>query len=146
MFELLSYDDIQVGDRVSLRKTITEADQAMYSAAIGGFGPVHNDDGYASQTRFGERIASGIMIAGMCTSILTSHLVGVAPVSIEDRFRFVGAVRFGDTLTVEVWVEAKDPARRTLDWRASVRNQDGVEVVQANATMKYPRALMPASA
>lgn len=142
MFENKSFQDINIGDRVKLRKTITEADQAMYSAAIGGFGPVHIDDGYAKATRFGERIASGIMLAGMCTSILTSHLVGVVPVSIEDRFRFVGAVRFGDTITIEVWVADKNREERTLQWQARAYNQDGVEVLLAEAKMKFPRSSM----
>lgn len=143
MFEKKTFQEINVGDRVKLRKTITEADQAMYSAAIGGFGPVHIDDGYAKTTRFGERIASGVMVAGMCTSILTSHLVGVVPVSIEDKFRFVGAIRFGDTITIEVWVTAKSKEERTLDWRAMAYNQDGVEVLIAEAKMKFPKSSMP---
>jgi 3-hydroxybutyryl-CoA dehydratase len=139
MFEVREYDDIKVGDKVRLTRTISEAEQALYSASIGGFGPVHIDDGYARTTRFGERIGSGIMLAGMCTSILTSHLVGIVPVSIEDRFRFTGAVRFGDTITIEVSVTAKDPERRSIEWKGRATNQDGVEVLQAEATMKYPR-------
>lgn len=139
MYEVKSFDDIRVGDRVSMSKTITEADAAMYSAATGAFGPVHVDEGYAKKTRFGTRIASGLMIATMCTGILTSHLVGIAPVSIEDTFWFTGPIAFGDTVTVEVWVAEIDREKRTIVWEALARTQAGVEVVKARATLKYPK-------
>ncbi|MSO53894.1 MAG: acyl dehydratase [Rhodospirillales bacterium] len=143
MYQIKTWDEIGVGDRVSIAKTITEIDSAMYGSATGDFGPVHNDTGYASKTRFGARIASGIMVAGICTSILTSHLVGIAPVSIEDRFWFTGPVKFGDTVTIDVWIVEKNAEDRTIIWEASARNQDGLEVLKARATMKYPRRPTP---
>ena len=87
--------------------------------------------------------ASGIMVGGIFTSILTSHLVGVVPVSIEDRFWFTGPVKFGDTLTIEVWIADKNADDRTIVWEASATNQDGGEVLTARATMKYPRRPPP---
>jgi 3-hydroxybutyryl-CoA dehydratase len=139
VYEVKSFDAIQVGDRVRVSKTITEADAALYSAATGAFGPVHVDEGYAKKTRFGTRIASGLMVATTCTAVLTSHLVGIAPVSIEDTFRFTGPVFFGDTVTIEVWVAEVDRERRTIVWEASARTQAGTEVLQARATLKYPK-------
>ncbi|WP_138471865.1 MaoC/PaaZ C-terminal domain-containing protein [Poseidonocella sp. HB161398] len=139
MYELRPIDDITVGDRVSITKTITEADGAMYVAATGDFGPVHVDDDYATTTRFGERLAPGILVGGICTSILSAELVGTLGVSIRDCFWFTGAVRYGDTLTFELWVAAKDEEARTVDWAASARNQDGTEVLKVDATLKFPR-------
>jgi acyl dehydratase len=133
------FDELAVGERVSISKTITATDAALYAAATGDFGPVHFDEGYARETRFGERIAPGIMVAGIATSILTGELVGVLGVSIEDTFRFTGAVRYGDTVTMDVWIAEMHPESRTLVWRASARNQDGTEVLQAVATLKFPR-------
>jgi len=139
MHEIKQFDEINVGDRASIAKTITEADGALYVAATGDFGPVHVDDGYASRTRFGERIAPGIMVAGIATSILTARLVGILGVSIEDTFQFTGPVRYGDTISFDVWVVEKHPENRTMIWEASATNQDGLEVLRARATLKFPR-------
>lgn len=139
MHEVKWFDEIKVGDRASIAKTITEADGALYIAATGDFGPIHVDDSYARATRFGERIAPGIMIAGIATSVLTGQLVGILGVSIEDRFWFPGPVKYGDTVTVEVWVAEMNPEDRTLIWEASARNQNGTEVLRARATLKFPR-------
>jgi 3-hydroxybutyryl-CoA dehydratase len=139
MYEIKPFDSLNVGDRVSVSKTITEADGALYIAATGDFGPVHIDDGYASTTRFGKRLAPGIMVAGLCTSVLTSELVGTLGVSIEDRFWFTGPVFYGDTITIDVWISDRIPESRTLVWEASARNEEGREVLKANATLKFPR-------
>ncbi len=139
MYDFKSFDDLNVGDRVAISKTITEADGALYIAATGDFGPVHVDEVYAGATRFGKRLAPGIMVAGLCTSILTSELVGVVGISIEDRFWFTGPVVYGDTITFEVWIAEKREENRTVIWQASARNVDGLEVLKAEATLKFPR-------
>lgn len=139
MYEVKSFDDLKVNDRVSLGKTITEADGALYIAATGDFGPVHVDDIYAGTTRFGRRLAPGIMVAGLCTSVLTSELVGTVGVSIDDRFWFTGPVFYGDTITFEVWIAEQIDETRTIIWEASAKNEDGLEVLKARASLKFPR-------
>ncbi|MCA0996818.1 MaoC family dehydratase [Alloyangia pacifica] len=139
MYDIRNIDELDVGDRVTVSKTVTEADGAMYIAATGDFGPVHVDEGYASTTRFGERLAPGILVAGICTSVLTAELVGTVGVSIRDSFWFTGAVRYGDTITFDIWISGKDEENRTVDWQASAKNEEGVEVLKADATLKFPR-------
>ena len=139
MYDVVPFADLRVGDRVSVSKTVTEADGALYIAATGDFGPVHIDDSYAADTRFKRRLAPGLMVAGLCTSILSAELAGVLGVSIEDRFWFTGPVYYGDTITIDVWISERDEERRTLVWEASAVNETGNEVLKARATLKYPR-------
>jgi 3-hydroxybutyryl-CoA dehydratase len=139
MYDIKPFDSLSVGDEVSICKTITEADGALYIAATGDFGPVHIDEGYASGTRFGQRLAPGILVAGICTSVLTAELAGTLGVSIEDRFWFTGPVFYGDTLRFRVWIAALDAGTRTAVWQASAENEAGKEVLKAEATLKFPR-------
>src|SRR4051794_26071488 len=138
------FDEIAIGDRVEVSKTVTEPDAVLYAAATGDFGPVHFDETYARQTRFGRRLAPGIMVAGIATSVLTDQLVGTLGVSIEDRFWFTGPVLYGDTITIAVWISAKDAANRTISWEASGRNAAGMEVLRAETILKFPRTAMRA--
>ena len=139
MYDIKPFDSLSVGDEVSICKTITEADGALYIAATGDFGPVHIDEGYARGTRFGQRLAPGILVAGICTSVLTAELAGTLGVSIEDRFWFTGPVFYGDTLRFRVWIAALDAGTRTAVWQASAENEAGKEVLKAEATLKFPR-------
>jgi len=139
VYDLKPFDSLSAGDRAVMTKTVTEADGALYIAATGDFGPVHVDDGYAAGTRFGRRLAPGIMVAGLLTSVLTAELAGTIGVSIEDRFWFTGPVFYGDTLTIEVWIAESRPDTRTIVWEGSCCNEEGLEVLKARATLKYPR-------
>lgn len=139
MYELKPFDSLHLGQTVSVRKTITEADGALYIAATGDFGPVHVDDSYAATTRFGQRLAPGIMVAGICTSVLTAELAGTLGVSIEDRFWFTGPVFYGDTIEFKVWIAQMNAETRSVIWQASATNTDGKEVLKAEATLKFPR-------
>lgn len=139
MYELKPFDSLHLGDTVSVRKTITEADGALYIAATGDFGPVHVDDSYAETTRFGKRLAPGIMVAGICTSVLTAELAGTLGVSIEDRFWFTGPVFYGDTIEFKVWIAQMNAETRSVIWQASAINEEGKEVLKAEATLKFPR-------
>lgn len=139
MYDPKPFDSLAIGDRAVVSKTVTEADGALYIAATGDFGPVHVDEGYAAGTRFGRRLAPGIMVAGLCTSVLTAELAGTIGVSVEDRFWFTGPVFYGDTITIEVWIAERHPETRSLVWEASARNESGLEVLRARATLKYPR-------
>lgn len=139
MYELKPFDSLHLGDTVSVRKTITEADGALYIAATGDFGPVHVDDSYAETTRFGKRLAPGIMVAGICTSVLTAELAGTLGVSIEDRFWFTGPVFYGDTIEFKVWIAQMNADTRSVVWQASATNEEGKEVLKAEATLKFPR-------
>jgi 3-hydroxybutyryl-CoA dehydratase len=139
MYDIKPFDSLQPGDEVQTTRTITEADGALYIAATGDFGPVHIDDGYAATTRFGQRLAPGILVAGICTSVLTAELVGTLGVSIEDRFWFTGPVFYGDTLRYRIWIDAMDESTRTVVWKASAANEGGREVLKAEATLKFPR-------
>jgi 3-hydroxybutyryl-CoA dehydratase len=139
MYDVIPFADLSVGDRVSVSKTVTEADGALYIAATGDFGPVHIDEDYAGKTRFGRRLAPGIMVAGLCTSVLTAELAGVLGVSIEDSFWFTGPVFYGDTITIDVWIVEKHEETRTLVWEAAAVNEEGLDVLKARATLKYPR-------
>jgi 3-hydroxybutyryl-CoA dehydratase len=139
MYELKPFDSLHLGQTVSVRKTITEADGALYIAATGDFGPVHVDDSYAATTRFGQRLAPGIMVAGICTSVLTAELAGTLGVSIEDRFWFTGPVFYGDTIEFKVWIAQMNADTRSVIWQASATNEEGKEVLKAEATLKFPR-------
>ena len=139
MYELKSFDRLRLGETVSARKTITEADGALYIAATGDFGPVHVDESYAETTRFGRRLAPGILVAGICTSVLSAELAGTLGVSIEDRFWFTGPVFYDDTLEFKVWIAQMNPRTRSVVWQASATNERGQEVLKAEATLKFPR-------
>ena len=62
------FEDLQVGQTASLGKTITEADVLLYAAVSTDTNPIHIDAEAAKQSLFGERIAHGMLSAGLISA------------------------------------------------------------------------------
>ncbi|MER2000914.1 MAG: MaoC/PaaZ C-terminal domain-containing protein, partial [Lysinibacillus sp.] len=59
-----SYEEIQIGDKASFTKTISESDVYQFAGITGDFNPVHVNSEFANQTIFKERVVHGILTAG----------------------------------------------------------------------------------
>ena len=56
----LTIDQLEVGQKASFTKTVTEADVYNYAGVSGDFNPAHMNEEYAKNTAFKTRIAHGI--------------------------------------------------------------------------------------
>ena len=54
------YEDIHVGDKASLSKTISEYDVYAFAGVTGDFNPVHVNAEFAKNSLFKQRIAHGM--------------------------------------------------------------------------------------
>ena len=107
----------KVGDAATRTKTITDEDVRAFAELSGDRNPVHLDDEYASGTRFGRRIAHGMLAASLVSATLANELPGPGSVYLSQTLRFVAPVFPGDTVTarVEVTKVREDKPIVTLD-------------------------------
>lgn len=131
------FEDFEVGATfVTAARTITEADVVTFAGVSGDFNPLHVDREFAKAGPFGEPIAHGLLVLsiasglGVQTGIFTG--TNLAFLGIED-LRFVGAVRFGDTIRMESTViETRRTSKRDrgiVRISQEIKRQDD-EVVQ----------------
>lgn len=90
---------------VTQRRTITEADVVSFAAWSWDTNPVHTDEDYGRDTRFGERVAHGLL--GMSVSMGLASRLGVFEGSSVallgvDEWRFLLPLRIGDTVHCRV--------------------------------------------
>ena len=95
---------LQVGDTAEFSKTITDEDIRAFADLTGDHNPVHLDDGFAATTRFGRRIAHGMLSAGLISSVLANKLPGQGTVYLSQTLNFVAPVYPGDTVRARVTV------------------------------------------
>lgn len=93
-------DELEVGDRICFTKTLTEADVDRFAAASGDTNPIHLDEEWARETRFGGRIVHGILASGLISAALARLPGSVIYLSQDVEFR--APVRLGDRITAEV--------------------------------------------
>jgi len=132
----LAYDEIKTGDEASLSRTITEAHIVSFAGVTGDVNPVHLDAEYAKQTMFGERIAHGMLMAGLISAVLGTQLPGPNSIYLGQELKFTAPVKIGDTVTVTATVTEKRDDKKIIKLRTTVSNQRGEMVVDGGAVVK----------
>jgi 3-hydroxybutyryl-CoA dehydratase len=132
----LAYEYIKVGHEASLARTITETHIVNYAGITGDMNPLHVDAEYAAQSMFGQRIAHGMLVAGLISAVLGTELPGPNSIYLGQDLKFMAPVMIGDTIKVVVTVTDKRDEKRIIKLRTAVYNQRGEMVVDGNAVMK----------
>ena len=142
----LTFEQFNVGDTfVSQGRTVTEADVVAFAGLSGDFNPLHTDAAFAGQTPFGERIAHGMLVAAMATGMAnwTGVFEGTTLALMEQTVRYKGAVKFGDTVRLELKVAEKKETSKSdrgiVFFEAQVLNQDGLAVQEGRWTLMMRR-------
>src|SRR6266404_8040344 len=127
--------NLKVGDTASLTRTITDADIRAFAELSGDRNPIHLDDEYAATTRFGRRIAHGMLAASLISTVLGTELPGIGTVYLSQNSQFVAPVYPGDTVTARVTVRKirNDKPIVTLD--TICENQRGEMLIKGEAVV-----------
>jgi acyl dehydratase len=143
----LTYDQFAVGDTfTSQARTITEADVVNFAGLSGDFNPLHTDEEFGRTTPFGGRIAHGMLIAAVATGMAnwTGVFEGTTIALMEQVIQYKGAVKFGDTVRLELRVaekkETSKPDRGVVVFETTVCNQENKTVLGGRWTLMMQRA------
>jgi 3-hydroxybutyryl-CoA dehydratase len=115
-------------------RTITESDLVSFSSLTGDWHPQHGDAQWAAGSRFGERVAHGMLVMSYAVGLMPFDPDRVVALRGLDAVTFKRPVRIGDTIRVRSRVEsarALDERHElvSLAWR--VVNQDDEVVARA---------------
>lgn len=124
---------IEVGQRASLSRTITDDDIAAFARLTGDHNPLHVDEAFALRSRFGRRVAHGLLSAGLVSAVLGTRLPGPGAIYLQQTFRFVRPVYPGDTVTATVEVTAYREDRRMATLRTTCTDQRGEIILDGEA-------------
>jgi 3-hydroxybutyryl-CoA dehydratase len=130
--------ELQVGDTASFSKTITETDVVLFAGLTGDLNPVHVDAEYARTTRFGQRVAHGMLTAGLISTVLGTRLPGPGTIYLSQTVRFTAPVYIGDTVTATVTVTHVRREKGIVTLETVCRNQRGEEVLTGEAVVMVP--------
>lgn len=133
-------DMIEVGDKASFSKTITETDVYQYAGITGDFNPAHVDQIYAAASIFQERVAHGMLTAGLISTVLGTRLPGPGTIYLSQELKFVKPVKFNDTITAEVEVVEKASEKNKLKVATRCINQKNELVLTGQAELMPPKS------
>jgi 3-hydroxybutyryl-CoA dehydratase len=133
MAQNIAYKDIKIGDKASVSKTVSEHDVYAYAGVTGDFNPVHVNAEFAKTSMFKQRIAHGMISAGLISAVLGTELPGISTIYMGQDLKFLAPVFYNDTLTAEVECIEKNDEKHRLVFRTTVTNQDGKIVTDGKA-------------
>ena len=133
-----SFNDIQIGDKATFSKTMTESDIFAFSAITGDFNPIHVDAEFAKGSIFKQRVVHGMLTSGLIDTTLTP-LGGAGNIHLSQFVKFTAPVFIGDTVTVTSEVASKDSVKNRITVKSAIANQEGKIVVEGEAIILIPR-------
>jgi 3-hydroxybutyryl-CoA dehydratase len=133
----MTQHEIAVGQSAEFTKTVTETDVVMFAGITGDLNPAHIDQVWAEGSRFGGRIAHGMLSASFISTVLAMKLPGPGTIYLSQSLRFTGPVKIGDTVTARVEVAEVLPKRR-VRLATTVRTHDGTQVIEGEAVVLAP--------
>ena len=130
----------QAGARAERQRTTSMRDVEMFTEMTGDRNPIHYDANLAAKSPFGGLIVQGGITTGLLDAVVAEELPGPGTVFLETSWRFVKAVRVGETITATVEVEHVRSDKPICKLATTVRNQRGETCLSGTATT-YTAAL-----
>ncbi|MCA9911696.1 MAG: MaoC family dehydratase [Anaerolineae bacterium] len=144
------FEDLPVGTIIKheLGRTITEADNTLFSMMTMNLQPLHTNEDFASKTQFGQRLVNGIFTLGVVVGITVNDITAgtiIANLGYEN-IQHPTPMFHGDTVYVETEITAareskSRPNTGVVTMKHTGRNQHGeivIEVTRSALFLKRP--------
>jgi acyl dehydratase len=141
------FDALTVGESYVTRgRTIGEADITAFATLTGDTHPQHTDAEWAAGSRFGERIAHGLLVISYASGLIPFDPERIVALRRVGDAVFKQPVKIGDTLHVEGRITGKtelDESHGLVETRWRVVNQRQRLVALTTVELVWRRDRMP---
>jgi 3-hydroxybutyryl-CoA dehydratase len=141
------FDSLAVGDRfTTASRTVGADDIAAFARLTGDTHPQHVDEAWAAGSRFGERIAHGLLVLSFASGLMPFDPERIVALRRVGDAVFKAPVKIGDSVHVEgelAGLREIDDANGLVECRWRVLNQDGKLVVRASVELVWRRVRVP---
>jgi 3-hydroxybutyryl-CoA dehydratase len=134
----LTINQLAVGQSYEKSFAITAELIERFADVTGDHNPIHLNKDYAAKSIFKQRVAQGMLQAGLLSGILGCHFPGVGTIYLSQTLKFIQPVFIKDqiTLRLEILEIISEKNRVRLETRFT--NQKGEDVITGEALVKPP--------
>ncbi len=126
---------INLGDQFSVTRNISDQLIRSFAELSGDHNPIHLDEDFAAKTRFGRRIAHGMLSGALISSVLGNEFAEEKIVYLSQTMRFVAPVFVGDTITVTATIASIREDKPLVTVETVCSNQDGETTMTGEAAV-----------
>lgn len=129
--------EIVAGEKAQLSLTITDEMVRKFAELTGDSNPIHLDDAYAAKTRFGKRVAHGMLVSATLSRIAGMDLPGPGTIVMGVDVRYKAPCYIGDRITGELTIVNVRKDKPIIKARYTVVNQNSDVLIEGDAILYY---------
>ncbi len=122
-----------IGDSATRSLTLTSDHVRTFAELTGDYNPLHFDEGFAAQTKFGRLVVQGGLTTGLLHALVAMDLPGPGTVFLSQNWKFTAPVFIDDTITAEAKVLSVHASKPVTQLEFRVTRQDGEVVLEGEA-------------
>ena len=127
--------DLKIGDKFSTSKQITDSVVRAFAELSGDYNPIHLDEEFAKNTRFGKRIAHGMISGALISAVLGYEFKERRVVYLSQTMKFVAPVFIDDTVTATATVTNIREGKNIVTLETVCTNQNGETTLKGEAVV-----------
>ena len=134
----LTIKELKVGQSYEESFVITAELIERFADVTGDHNPIHLDEDYAGRSIFKQRVAQGMLQAGLLSGILGCHFPGVGTIYLSQTLKFLKPVFIKDQITLRLKVLEMVNEKNQVRLETLFTNQKGEAVITGEALVKPP--------
>lgn len=127
--------ELKVGDKFSTERFVTDELIRKFADVSGDHNPIHLDEDVAKNTRFGRRIAHGMLSGAFISAVLGYEFSERSIVYLSQTLKFTAPVFIGDTVTATATVTKIREDKPIVTLETICMNQNGDVLVKGEAAV-----------
>jgi 3-hydroxybutyryl-CoA dehydratase len=120
---------LKIGDKFTTNRLVTDELIRQFAEVSGDFNPIHLDEEFAKSTRFGQRIAHGMLSGAFISAVLGNEFKDMKIVYLSQTMKFTAPVFIGDTVTTTATVTNIREDKNIVTCETVCTNQRGEMLV-----------------
>ena len=127
--------DLKIGDKFSTERHVTDELIRKFADVSGDYNPIHLDEEFAKSTRFGKRIAHGMLSGAFISAVLGYEFKERKIVYLSQTMKFTAPVYIGDTVIATATVTNIREDKGIVTLETVCTNQNGETLVKGEAAV-----------
>jgi len=135
--EEMRFRDFYEGKSFFTKRVITTAMVDSFAELTGDKNPVHTDEEFAKNTRFGRRIAHGMLSVGIISAILGNDFPGPGSIYMRQEVKFLKPIFLEEEVKITIEILEKNEEKKRLLVRTTVEKSNGEKAVDGEALLLF---------
>lgn len=134
---ILSFEQIKIGDIVKFEETIDQSTIDDFARISGDYNPLHMDEKYAASTPFKKRVCHGMLLASFFSKLVGMYMPGKNALYFSQTLNFQAPCHVDDEVIIQGEVIDKTDSIRMITLKTLIHNRNDICLVEGVAKVLF---------